>query len=516
MNSRSKDIVIVGGGTTGWSAAALLSAFRRYNVVVIEPVDNNPIGVGESTLPVINGFHTATNFPIFSSEEWASEVYATAKFSIEFADFSAKGTVWTHPFLMPHEQSLFEGLSNGMIEGGVGKDQYEFFSENTELGRRRKAGFERLPCYGRSTGYAYHMDAAKYGALLKRESLKRENCTLKAATVTSVIWAGDTVEKLILDDGSEVAADYFIDCTGFKRELTKSSWKSYKDRMWCDRAAAVQLPYVDREKQERNTTYCHALSSGWVWNVPLASRIGTGYVFSSKYLSDEDAVAELRDHLCTTYGYSPDQINPRIVPFESGRVEVAWTGNVVSLGLAQMFIEPIESTAIALTQLALLDLEPLLDADHVAIDTRRSRYNRAVSLRSDATLEFAEAHYVFSRRKDSPFWLAYTTKEKSPVQSALLSLFTGREGILDNGTLAETTGGLTFFGSESWIALFMAYGYSAQDSKPAQKWHEERLSICRKCPHLSGDGLLKKCTLCGCFMELKSRMKSSSCPVGKW
>lgn len=515
-NSPSK-IVIVGGGTSGWSAAALLSKFDRFDVVVVEPVDNEPIGVGESTLPVINDFHRATGIDVLQDTAWVDRVDGTAKFSIEFANFYKLDGVWTHPFVVTqsNDVAFIDAVSNGLVQDASGPHQYRWFSENLELGSKRLSKFHRTSDIAPYSGYAYHLDASKYAKLLKDESLKR-GCRIVQDTVQNVERDGDDITALVLSSGETLEADLFVDCTGFKRLLSTSDWISYSDRMLCDRAAAVQLPYVDREAQERNTTYCHALSSGWVWNVPLQSRVGTGYVFSSKYLSDDDAITEIRVHLAKTYGYDYESVNPRIVQFESGRVKDAWKGNVVTIGLSQMFIEPIESTAIALTQLALLDLEPLIDAHHVPLNIRQKRFNKKVSDRSEVTLEFCEAHYSLSKRDDSPFWRAYKNKGLSEVQTQLLKTFVSPKQPLNDDALVDYFEFLPFFGHVSWVALFSAYGFTAPKSSPDLSFADERLKICSSCENLSGAGVFKKCKLCGCFMEAKARLRGASCPMGLW
>ena len=192
-------------------------------------------------------------------------------------------------------------------------------------------------------------------------------------------------------------ADVFVDCTGFRSLLLGGAlaepFESIGEHLVNDRAVAMNVPYVDKAAELHPFTSCTALSAGWVWDIPLWSRRGVGYVYSSRHIGDEEAERELREHL----GRARVEFIPhRKITIRHGRHRRPWVKNCVAIGLAAGFIEPLESTGISLTQLDVVDLGRFLgDPD---------RYNQRVTARFDATVDFIQAHYVLTSREDTPYW----------------------------------------------------------------------------------------------------------------
>lgn len=458
------NVVIVGGGTTGWSAAALLSKDKKINVTIIEPTDIPTIGVGESTIPYINVFHDNTELEIFNTSEWLDRVDGTLKFSIEFADYDAIGSKWIHPFLsvMSPDRDIVARTCSSEIPLNIYKDQTDFVNDNFVLPNLVTKGFSK-PKPSQKTGAAgYHINAVKYAQLLKEQSLKRKNVVCINNSVSEIFLDNDNIDKLILKDGTIIHGDLFIDCTGFKGLLidkVNSKWdNSYSDRLFVDRALAVQLPYIDKPKQQRNTTYCHALGNGWVWNVPLQERIGTGYVFSSRHTSDENALKEFKEHLSSMYGYNKDDIHPRTVPFKVGVRPESWKNNVVAIGLSSFFLEPIESTAIATMHYQVETIYNMITNDHILMEDKIKKFNYTNKLAIDSIASYIELHYIFSKRNDTKFWKDFTNLPLTDVQQSVLDLYTDPNKKLVSQTVKAHTNGHSLFDQSSFMFLYLGFG----------------------------------------------------------
>jgi len=464
----SKNIVVVGGGTAGWSCAALLSAYENFNITVIEPSDIPTIGVGESTIPFMNVIHDRMNLEIFETPKWLEEVNGTLKFSIEFAEFDGPNHKWDHPFIACSslDTDKTHKLLRNQIDIGSYRNQTSLAIDNYVLpgikARRFVESWEQsFNPYLRDVGY--HIDASLYGNLLKRESIKRENCSFIDSSVSDISLDKDGgIDHLTLKNGKNVYADLFIDCTGFKGILAESvgsEWENpYEDRLFVDTAMAVQLPYLNEDLQKRNTTYCHALGSGWVWNVPLENRIGTGYVFSRRHITADEAKEELIDHLSTRYGYDPNNINPREVKFNVGRRSESWKKNVVSIGLSSFFLEPIESTAIAHLQHQADVVGSLLNSDHISMDRKIKRFNYLNNIGLDAIACYIELHYILSERRDTKFWRDFTSLKLTDVQKRILMNYSSPDDIFNTKKIEGFFDGHSIFDVHSHTFLFLGFG----------------------------------------------------------
>jgi len=457
------NIVIAGGGTSGWSAAAYLSKNKDFSITVIEPSDIPTIGVGESTIPYINTFHTNTELEIFKNSAWLDEVDGTLKLSIEFANYNRIGSKWIHPFLsgksFDHEMVQKTCLSE--ISLSLYQDQTDFVIDNFSLPNIQYQGFLKNNKDDKVASAGYHLNAKIYANLLKRESLKRKNCICLDDSIEHISVVNDNIEKLVLKSGKVVSADIYIDSTGFKSILANavnSKWdSSYTDRLFVDSALAVQLPYIDKATQQKNTTYCHALKHGWVWNVPLQSRIGTGYIFSSRHVTKEQALEEFKLHLQDFYGYDPSEVQPRLVPFNVGIRPKSWKNNVIAIGLSSFFLEPIESTAIATMHYQIETIYSLLTSKHILKEDKIKRFNYANKLAVDSLASYIELHYIFSQRSDSKFWRDFKALGLTDIQKKVLELYADPEKELVKETVKAHTNGHSLFDQSSFMFLFLGY-----------------------------------------------------------
>jgi len=467
MQNQICNVVIVGGGTAGWSTAALLSSNPKINVTVIEPSDIPTIGVGESTIPYINIIHQKMKLSVFNTSEWLKEVNGTLKFSIEFADYHKLNHKWIHPFTsnLTQDDNITNLTCSSQLPLNVYQDQPDFVIDNysfPNLCNRQFTHYYDQDKFVMTPTSGYHIDAVRYANLLKRESLKRDNCNCLDLKISKVVVdENNYVKELLTTSNDAIHADLFIDCTGFSAILSNavgSKWDdSYSKRLFVDTALAIQLPYIDEKTQMRNTTYCHALGYGWVWNVPLQNRIGTGYVYSSKYTSQEAATEEFKQHLHSKYGYNKDELEFRKVPFNVGMRPESWKNNVVAVGLSSFFLEPIESTAIAHLQHQAVTILNMLESNWISVENKRKRFNSLNKSSLDAIASYIEQHYIFSDRQDTEFWRAFTSLELTDAQKQILKAFTDSE-ITFNAQYAKTHyDGHSLFSQSSYMFLFLGY-----------------------------------------------------------
>ncbi|HEX4410174.1 MAG TPA: tryptophan halogenase family protein [Xanthobacteraceae bacterium] len=404
--ARIETIVIVGGGTAGWMAAIYLNRYmRRMNgkVILVESPTIGTIGVGEATIPSLVRFIRLLNL---DEKEFMRRCSATYKLAIKFEDWVQDGITYWHPFGIASGNrvnglDLFYFWMKRRLEAGS-KISYADYCVQTLLADAEKAP---LPFGGSSPvweagGYAYHLDASALGDYFR-----------EIATAEGVVHLFGDVQDVALNDhgditslgiggGRTLSGELFIDCTGFRgrlvEETLKDPWIDWSRFMLCDRAVAMPLPRGDRFAPY---TLSKAMPSGWMWRIPLSSRIGNGYVFSSAHISADAATGELIAHsgLRGTRGADPRLINIRI-----GRRTNFWTRNCIAVGLASGFIEPLESTGIHIIQRSILMLLEYLP-DRQINEALRSTYNARMAGLYDEIRDFIVLHYILTQR-DEPFW----------------------------------------------------------------------------------------------------------------
>ena len=357
-----KSICIVGGGSSGWmTAAALLKNFEDMEITLVESSDIPTIGVGESTIGSINDY--LRNLEL-EDEDWMSFCNATYKTSIDFQNWDGKGTRVRYPFgdasYLGKYSSVDWFIKKALL--GADKDEYTDFAMDSAWMIRanklvKETDYIRNWKFNRDT--SYHMDAALFG-----EYLKINYC--KPRGIKHVIGSIETISKdlsgnissITIGSGEDIVADLFVDCTGFASLLLDGAMSvpfiSFEDTLLNNRAVAFRIPYTDKEVEMEHATNATTLSSGWVWNIPLWNRIGTGYVYSSKFLTPDKAEAELRDYLTNHRDVKVpaevlDELRAFHVNIRPGIHEKGWVNNVCAVGLSNGFIEPLESTGLMLT-----------------------------------------------------------------------------------------------------------------------------------------------------------------------
>ena len=350
-----KNIVIVGGGSAGWITAAHMSKnLKNINITLIESPDFPTIGVGESTVPPVVDFIKNLGF---EEKDWMPACNATYKSSICFRGFHGtdNNKIW-YPFsrswqvanVPANQYWLYKHLTDDKF-----KDRFSIYDYTTLVPAICEAGktVKSLP----NPAYAYHFDATALGDYLKKFAI---NNGVKHVldTMTEVIQNEEgSIKELKRSNGEPLQADLFIDCTGFSSkiigEVFDEPFDDYYDSLFNDSAIAIRFPFEDKEKEMVSYTLCTALSSGWVWTIPLYNRIGTGYVYSSKYKSKEEAEVEFREYLSPVMGEKRmAEAETKHIPIRVGKYQRTWVKNCVAIGLSSGFIEPLESTGIQIVQ----------------------------------------------------------------------------------------------------------------------------------------------------------------------
>ena len=443
-------VVVIGGGTAGWMTAAALvrQLGHTASVTLVESEDIGIVGVGEATLPHIRSFVQMLGL---DEAEFIAATHATYKLGIEFHDFGSLGSSYLHPF-GSFGTALggvpFHQYWRRLTEDGEGGELFDYSVANVMAnGRRFVPPSTDINSLLSTYNYAYQFDANLFAPYLRQWAIGR-GVTRIEAKVTDVVRdpeSGD-VSSLMLDSGASVEGDLFVDCSGFRSlllgETMGAAWEDWSHWLPCDRAVA--MPTVSPPGPIEPYTRATAMTAGWRWRIPLQHRVGNGYVYSSKYLSDDQAAADL---VAAVEGEA--MADPRQLRFRAGRRSASWVGNVVAIGLASGFLEPLESTSIYLAQGAIMQLIDLFPVGRPT-DADRAEFNHMVDLEYDRIRDFLILHYHATTRNDSPFWDHVRTM-KIPD-----SLHDKMELWRESGRVSKYSHGLFF--EPSWVAVYVGQG----------------------------------------------------------
>lgn len=416
MRNVTTNVVIVGGGTAGWMAAAAISKTLGVlvDVTLIESKEIATIGVGESTIPPLKSFHQLLNI---NEADFMRATNATFKMGVQFEGWGSEGSDYIHSFGITGQESWMAGFQNLWLlarEKGLASDFGEYCFE---LVAAKQAKFALRP--KSHVHYAYHLDAAEYVKYLKNYC-KETGVKHIQANVVDV--AQDTsngfIESVTLDGGEVVGGDLFLDCTGFHGLLIEKTMNTgYEDwGHWlpCDRALVVQTPSAGAL-----LPYTRAIAhdAGWRWRIPLQNRIGNGFVYSSKYLADEVAH---QNFLASIEGVPLSE--PRLISYRTGRRLKAWNKNCIALGLSSGFIEPLESTGIHLFMTGITRLLQLFPCGKICPSIVRE-YNDQTRKEFEHIRDFIILHYHVSQREDSRFWYYCRNMDLPDQLSEKIQLF---------------------------------------------------------------------------------------------
>lgn len=394
-----KNIIIVGGGSAGWmSAATLIRAFPDKNITVIESPDVSTIGVGESTLGHINGW---LNYLNIEDKDFMPHCDASYKLSIKFTDFYKKGAGSFHyPFGRPYywdNKERNKWYFRKQLLNLPNSDYAECMSPNVLMSNANKISDENniVPNYNFKTDSAYHFDATKFGLWLKEHYCLPRGVKHVLENVSHMKQNGDGITHI-----NSHECDLVIDCTGFKSMILNKvggEFISYNDILPNDSAWATRMPYTNKEQQLEPYTNCTAIENGWVWNIPSWERIGTGYVYSSKYINDDDALTQFKQYL------GRDDLEFKNIRMRVGRQKEMWIKNVCAIGLSAGFIEPLESTGLLQTHTFIMKLVSNLERGDFS-QWDRDTHNLECNNTFDEYASFVAMHYALSLRDDTPYW----------------------------------------------------------------------------------------------------------------
>jgi tryptophan 7-halogenase len=445
-NNPIQKLVILGGGTAGWMAAASLKhTFPQLNITVVESSEIGTIGVGEATIPTIRRFYAMLGL---TDEEVIRATQGTCKLGIQFNGWLSPNSSFIHPF-----GSYGEAL-NGIPfhhywlkhNSAESAGQLEQYCVAVQLAKQNK--FCLPPSKPQSAlsvfDWALHLDAGLFAGLLRKHA--QENAVQRIdATVTEVETSAENgfITALKLDNGQRAEGELFLDCSGFKgvliEQTLKTGYQDWSHWLLCDSAVVAQS---ELQGEPAPYTEANARTAGWQWKIPLQHRQGNGLVYSKTYQSDQQAEAELRANI-----QGKLLQDPRVLRFTPGRRNMSWNKNCIALGLAAGFFEPIESTNIALIETAIEKIK-LLFPDTSFQPALRDEFNYRIEKEYESVRDFVILHYCLNQRQQ-PFWQAYRQISVPDTLAHRIELFKS------NGLLPRQRHEI--FQPNSWLALFDGY-----------------------------------------------------------
>lgn len=447
MNGRIERVVIVGGGTAGWMAAAALVkslAPHRTRVTLIESDAIGTVGVGEATIPPIITFNQMLGI---NENEFIATTNGSFKLGIEFVNWARHGDRYFHPFghyghpvngIPFHQLYLRERARRPMPDISA----YSMPSMAAAHNRFARPA-PTAQSIVREMIYAFHFDASLYAQFL-RDYAERRGVTRIEGRIVDAHRHGESgdIESVQMENGERIAGDLFVDCSGFRglliEEALGAGYDDWSHWLPCDRAVAVPSTNVGPLTPYTRST---AHSAGWQWRIPLQHRTGNGHVFSTAHISEDEATATL---LANIEGEALAE--PRTIRFTTGRRRKTWSHNVIAIGLSAGFIEPLESTSIHLIQTGIARLLALFP-DAGLNDVERAEYNKVLQDQFEDLRDFIILHYHATERDDSSFWNYMRTMPIPEPLAHKMALFRGRGRTFRDG--------FELFSPASWVAVMM-------------------------------------------------------------
>lgn len=484
MTNAVKHVVIVGGGTAGWLTAGILAAEHcgvslpaPIKVTLIESSDIPTIGVGEGTWPSMR--ETLQQIGI-SETTFLNTCDASFKQGSKFINWRcASGDSYYHPFTLPESfnqlnlAAYWLGHQNNIaFETAV---SFQGALCDAHLAPKQIT----TPEYQFIANYGYHLDAGKFAPLL------REHCTTKLGVnhiddnVVDVRLASNgDVQSVFTQSHGEISGDLFIDCSGLHGLLIEKAlhvpFISCKDVLFNDRALAVQVPYNSASDEINSATHSTAVDNGWIWDIGLQSRRGVGHVYSSDFCSKEQAFDTLSKYVAANSSYDIASLSVKELQINPGYREKFWHNNVVAVGMAAGFIEPLEASAIALIELSAKFIRDQLPQNRAVMDIVAARFNKKFHQRWQQIIDFLKLHYILSERDNSAYWCAArSTDTVSQSLKDKLALWQCQPPYLYDSFETEE-----LFPAASYQYIY--YGLNGRTAfVPSQKWLNQRQQATR-------------------------------------
>jgi len=402
-NHKVQNVVIVGGGTAGWITASLMSKVlnKAIDITLIESDDIGIVGVGEATIPPMLPFNAGLGI---DEKEFLAATKGTIKLGIQFEHWKSKGDSYMHAFGGIGKNFPFCDFHHFWLKHKAEGGQSDFWDFSLNYQAAKQGKFEKINQIKGTNlpgiNYAYHFDAGLYAKYLRTRcessGVKRIEGKIEAVSVNP---DNGYIDAVTLKSGQQITGDLFIDCSGMHALLIEKTlntgFEDWSHWLPCDRAMAVPC-------ESTNTiepfTRSIAHEAGWQWRIPLQHRIGNGIVYSSKYMSDEQAKTTLLNNLD-----GKPLAEPRVIPFKTGRRRKQWNKNVICIGLSSGFLEPLESTSIHLIQTAVIRL--IKHFPHHGIKAEEvTEFNRQSKFEFERIRDFIILHYKINQRSDTQFW----------------------------------------------------------------------------------------------------------------
>ena len=444
-------VVVAGGGTAGWMAAASLAKLlgKTLDITLVESDEIGTVGVGEATIPTLITLHDLLKI---KEQDFLRAVQGTFKLGISFENWRDLGEDYIHSFGWTGQDSWAAGFQHFWLKGrkmGISREFGEYCKEWLAAKRNRFAVMAK-----QGLNYAYHIDASLYARFL-RGMAEEHGAVRQEGRIDRVEQDSDSgfITGLRLQSGQLVEGDLFIDCTGFRGLLIEQTLKAgYDDwRHWlpCDSAVAVQT-----ESVQPPIPYTRAIAreAGWQWRIPLQHRVGNGVVFSSEHWSDDEAVERL---LGKVQGRVLTE--PRVIKFKTGSRRRHWHKNCVAMGLSSGFIEPLESTSIHLIQRAIIRLMQMFPYDGIR-QPDVDEFNNQMRFEIDNVRDFIVLHYHVTEREDTPFWRHCRGMDIPDSLRHRIELFKQAGRVFKVPT--------ELFGENSWIQVMLGQGLTPEQYHP--------------------------------------------------
>ncbi|MBH0035874.1 tryptophan 7-halogenase [Pseudoalteromonas sp. NZS71_1] len=465
MNKAIKTVAVVGGGTAGWLSAAIIASYHQgqngdgLKVMLVESSDIPTIGVGEGTWPTMK--NTLQQIGLREVDVFKA-CNATFKQGGKFVNWThGNNDFYYHPFTVP--------LGYGRIDLAPYLDNVEDFAQQTNfqhdiceasLAPRGIAQGE----YQGNCNYAYHLDAGAFAEMLKQHCKSKLGVEHIIGTVDQVKLDDDGAINVLTLKGQTrtINADLFIDCTGFSSLLLGQAlnvpFKKMDHVLFNDSALAMQVPYDENEQLLASHTIATAQNAGWIWDIGLTHRRGVGHVYSSKFLSDDEAEQNLRNYL----GDAANGLTARKISFESGYREKFWHKNCVAIGMSAGFVEPLEATAIMLVEISARFVAEHMPADTQVMPIVAKRFNEQMDYRWQRIIDFLKLHYMLTKRPE-PYWQAHVQPDTIPQTLQEDLLLWGSRGPL----IQDFHGALELFPAASYQYVLYGMGFKPDFTKQA-------------------------------------------------
>lgn len=455
--SAPPDVVVLGGGSAGWITACLLHkqwGGRGGSVTVVESPEIGIIGVGEGSTPQLKAFLDHLDIDEAGFMEACD---ATFKLGIRFTGWSerAGSESYFHPFPGPVDLHTEPGFARNcaLRRRGVNVPAHPddwFLAATLAEARKDPHPTDNFPF---APSYGYHFDAHKLGGFL-REWAVGQGVTHRALKVEEIeLDAAGNVAALLCEGGTRIEGELFVDCSGFRSIIAQQKlgarFLPFCESLFNDRAVVMPTPHAAPFHPQTDSV---AMSAGWRWSIPLTTRVGNGYVYSSRHISDEDAEAELR----AAIGMEGAEQAARVLQMKVGRVEDSWTRNCLAAGLAQGFVEPLEATALHIVIATALEFAEAWESGGFT-GANRDAFNAGIAARYDGIRDYIVAHYRMSQRGDTPYWRECGANQNLPetLKAMMTAWFTQADPAEANRRIY---GANPAYSSMSWHCLFAGYG----------------------------------------------------------